>query len=140
MRIDWAATSASTGRVDATKVNSTLDELLVRFRELRSRGEGYLEIETSGRAYPAIMMGFRNGRGVVHVAEAPDSLALVRGDNSVPADEEVEVPILEEPAVFSGAVVMTLDHAWQFVEKFARTGYVGDDRELVRILIGPGRR
>jgi len=125
LRIDWAATSASTGRLDATKVNSTLDELLVRFGELRSRGEGYLEIETSGRAYPAVMLGFRNGRAVVHVAEAPDSVALVRGDNSVPAEEAVEVPIFDEPAVFSGAVVSTLDHAWQFVEEFARTGSVG---------------
>jgi hypothetical protein len=121
-----AATSASTGRVDATKVNATLDELLARFRELRSRGEGYLEVSTSDRAYPAIMMGFRNGRGVIHVLEAPESLALARGDNSVPADEEIEVPIFDEPAVFTGEVVMTLDHAWQFVENFARTGSVGD--------------
>lgn len=121
MEVVWAATSVKTGRLSA-EVKSTFDELLARFRELRARGEGYLEVRTPDRDFPAITMGFRDGRAVIHLAHSPESMALLRGDDSVPPDEEVEVPIIDEPSVFTGEVAMTLDNAWQLVQDFARTG------------------
>ena len=63
---------------------------------------------------------------MVEVAQSQESMALLIGDGSVSPDELVEVPIINEPALFSGEVVMTLDRAWQLVPDFARTGSVGE--------------
>jgi hypothetical protein len=125
LQVAWAATSPNSGRL-APEVESTFDELLARFRELRARGEGYLEVRNPDRDFPAITMGFRDGRAVIHVAHGPESLALLRGDDSVSPNEQVEVLIIDEPAVFTGEVAMRLDHAWQLVEYFARTGSVDE--------------
>jgi hypothetical protein len=123
VEIVCAATSPRTGALSAD-ARSTLGELLVRLRELQASGEGYLEVHRPSADFPAILMGFRGDHAVIHLAYAQDSMALVRGDNSVPGSEQVEVLIIDEPALFSGEVVMTLDHAWQLVQEFARTGSI----------------
>lgn len=71
-------------------------------------------------------MGFRAGRAVVHRAEGPESLSLLRGDGSVPPDAVVEIPIMDELAIFTGDFVVTLEHAWRLMREFARTGEAGD--------------
>jgi hypothetical protein len=124
----WAATSLTSGRFGAATI-STMDELSERFRALRTRGEGYLEVSRPDRPFPAITLGFRNERAVVHAQYSEESIALLRGDDSVAADDEVDVLIIADLMPFTGEVVMRLDHAWQLVQQFLRTGQVGDHED-----------
>ena len=39
-------------------------------------------------------------------------------------DEEVEVPIMDDPATFTGMFVMTSDRAWELIQDFVRSGSV----------------
>jgi hypothetical protein len=69
-------------------------------------------------------LGFRGPHAVIHLADGPESILLRRGDNSVSPDEEVEVPIMDDPATFTGMFVMTSDRAWELIQDFVRSGSV----------------
>src|SRR5829696_6194232 len=64
--VEWTATTLD-GRYTGGQVTSMLDELFARVDALRARGEGYLEIcRPDGGDYPAVFVGFRGERAVVH--------------------------------------------------------------------------
>jgi hypothetical protein len=54
----------------------------------------------------------------------PRSFLLV-GDGSLAPDGKIEVPVMENDAVFTGDFVMTVHRAWDAVRDFVRTGSVG---------------
>jgi hypothetical protein len=129
MEAVWAATSPSTGRFAGVETRSTEDELLERCRELRERGEGYLEVRAPDRDFPCITLGFRGPLAVINLFDQPESVLLRRGDGSVAPDDVVEVPIMDDPATFTGMFVMTVDRAWELIQDFVRTGSVGDHED-----------
>jgi hypothetical protein len=124
MSVIWSATSPETGRVGAVS-DTELEQLEARFRQLRSVGQGYLEVELPVENSPQVSVGFRGDQAVVErltdLDEAPKSLLLV-GDGSLPPDTTVQVPIMDEDAVFTGGFVMSVDRAWEAVRGFVRTG------------------
>jgi hypothetical protein len=128
MEAVWAATSPASGRFSPTEVTSTVAELLERYRQLKQRGEGYLEVRLPDSKFPVVTVGFRAGVAVAHAADGPTAMALLRGDGSVPSDQPVEVLIMDEAAEFSGVVAMTVDHSWELLIGFLRTGRVGGHR------------
>ena len=124
MNVVWSATSPETGRFSAAVMRSDLTELEGRFAALRSRGEGYLEVELPTGDSPQVSVSFRGDGAVVQQIsdlEAPVSSLLV-GDGSVPPEARIEVPVMDELADFTGDFVMNVDRAWAAVRDFVRTG------------------
>jgi hypothetical protein len=124
MNVVWSATSPETRRVAAV-MRTEFQELEARFIELRSIGEGYIEVELSTEGSPQVILGFRGDHAVVEqlsdLDEEPKSFLLV-GDDSLPPDGKVEVPIMDDDVVFTGDFVMSVDRAWDAVRDFVRTG------------------
>jgi hypothetical protein len=124
MNVIWSATSSETRRVGAV-MRTEFQELESRFIELRSIGEGYLEVELPTEGSPQVSLGFRGDHAVVDqladLDEDPKSFLLV-GDGSVPPDGTVDVPGMDADSVFSGDFVMSVDRAWDAVRDFVRTG------------------
>ena len=63
MEAIWAATSPSSGRFSEVEIRSTEDKLLERYRKLRERGEGYLEVRAGSRLSLARVGLSRAARG-----------------------------------------------------------------------------
>jgi hypothetical protein len=95
---------------------------------LRALGEGYCEVSLAGRAYPRLTLSFRAGYGVVHQFSAADKVFLLAGDGSIANDQIVLVPLMDDidNAKFTGAFVLSADHAWAAVREFLRHGSAGD--------------
>jgi hypothetical protein len=52
-------------------------------------------------------------------------MSLHRGDGTVSSSAEVEVPIMDELAAFTGDFVLDVDRAWEVLHDFTRTRAVG---------------
>jgi hypothetical protein len=128
MNVIWSATSPETRRVGAV-MRTEFKELEARFIELRSIGEGYLEVELPTENSPQVSLGFRGDHAVVDqladLDEDPKSFLLV-GDGSVPPDGTVDVPGTDTDTGFTGHFVMNVDRAWDAVRDFVRTGSPAD--------------
>jgi len=104
------------------------------FSRLRSRGQGHLEVgPPGGGTYPCLTLAFRAGHAVVHLFTDEETVSLLAGDGTVPWGETVEVPVLDELAIFTGYFVMGVDHAWDVVESFVRTGSFTELGEWVEL-------
>jgi hypothetical protein len=80
-------------------------------------------------------LSFRGGYGVVHQFSAQDKSFLMTGDDVIPDEETVLVPVMDDMdgTLFSGAFVLSVEHAWAAVREFLRHGSVedlGDWQEL----------
>jgi hypothetical protein len=103
------------------------------FSELRSRGQGHLEVSLPGGTYPCLTLSFRAEYAVVHLFTDEETVSLLVGDGSVPWDETVEVPVMDELAIFTGYFVLGVDRAWGVVHSFVRTGAFTDLGEWVEL-------
>jgi len=103
------------------------------FSELRARGQGYLEVDLPDGTYPCLALGFRADHAVVHLFTDARTVSLLVGDGTVPRDEAVEVPVMDELAIFTGYFVMGVDRAWDAVESFVRTGSFTERGEWVEL-------
>ncbi|WP_306204970.1 hypothetical protein [Actinoplanes sp. RD1] len=117
----WAATEPMSGRFHPTEKRSDLAALSNRFIELRRHGQGYLEIGLPDREYPLLTMGFRENHAVIHLFTNADQVLLLEGDGTAPSTAEVEVPVIDDAAVFTGDFVLDVDQAWDRVRSFVRT-------------------
>ena len=92
---------------------------------MRAAGAGYLEAGFEDRDYPRITLGFRAGYAVVSLFTGAEQMFLLGGNGVVAPHEQVEVPILDELAAFTGDFVMDVDCAWNLVRAFIRSGSAG---------------
>ncbi|MFI8194713.1 hypothetical protein ACIF8T_39470 [Streptomyces sp. NPDC085946] len=126
MRVTWTATALeSSGRHCVVERDSVLGELAEHFAELRSHGQGYLEVRPSGGEFSRLALGFRGDRAVIHLLDDAERSFLLVGDGSVAADAVVDVPVMDDLAAFSGDFVLTVDRTWSLVGLFIRTGVPG---------------
>lgn len=135
MEVDWIATDPETGRLSYTERRTTEEEYVARIEALRADGGGYSEVSLADRAYPRLTLSFRGGYGVVRQFSAEDEVFLLAGDGSIANDRTVPVPVMNDidDAEFTGAFVLSIDHAWAAVRAFLCHGTVedvGDWREL----------
>ncbi|GAB3938465.1 hypothetical protein GCM10029976_052990 [Kribbella albertanoniae] len=117
-----AATSIGSGRFDAAERTVGDGDLLRLFDQLAGSGRGYLEVRSLGREFPLLTVGLQGGFAVVHCSTAQEQMALLWGDGSVAAHEAIEVPVMDEVAVFSGEFVLSTTAARAVVEDFVRSG------------------
>ncbi|WP_316759435.1 hypothetical protein [Streptomyces herbicida] len=96
MSVTWAATALESGRFSAVERCSDVRELADHFKELRSRGQGYLEVRLPGSEFPLL------------------------------ANAVVEVPLMDDLAAFSGDFVLNVDRAWALVHNFIQMGAPGE--------------
>ncbi|MEV8090699.1 hypothetical protein [Streptomyces nigra] len=72
-----------------------------------------------------LSLAFRGDQAVVHLMNSPEQMFLLAGDGTVPSSAEVEVPIMDDLAVFTGGFVLDTDRAWKQVHTFIRTRDAG---------------
>ncbi|MFD7528667.1 hypothetical protein ACFV8E_13925 [Streptomyces sp. NPDC059849] len=125
MSVVWAATSPESGLFHPTERRSEVVDLSDRFNDLRSRGEGYVEVRSPNRELPVLILAFRGDHAVVHLMTDAERMSLLVGDGTVPSGAEVEVPIMDDLAAFTGSFVLDIDRAWDLVHVFAQTRAVG---------------
>jgi hypothetical protein len=97
-------------------------ELVERFEWLRAQGRGYLEVRRNDD-FPVLTMGFQNGVAVVHLFSSAETTCLLLGESAADT-ESTQVPVMDEPAEFTAEFVHRLDHAWEAIQRFVRTGEV----------------
>ncbi|MGV9453096.1 hypothetical protein [Streptomyces sp. NPDC003635] len=133
MLVWWRATDHETRQFSPTGRSSDIADLTDYFTALRSRGRGYLEVRLPGREFPLLTLGFQDDQAVIHLFDAAEKSSLLVGDGAAASDEVVEVPIMDDLAVFSGDCVVAVDRAWAFVRNFIQSKApreLGEWREL----------
>ncbi|MEV8597588.1 hypothetical protein [Streptomyces sp. NPDC052012] len=133
MLVSWTATDPESRQFSATERSSDITDLTDHFTTLRSRGQGYLEVRLPGGEFPLLTLGFLDDQAVIHLFDAAEKASLLAGDGTAPADAVVQVPIMDDLAVFSGDCVVAVDLAWALVRNFLQTrasGELGEWREL----------
>ncbi|MEU6091653.1 hypothetical protein ABZ865_33770 [Streptomyces sp. NPDC047085] len=126
MRVTWTATALeSPGRHSAVERDSDVGGLADHFNELRSRGQGYLEVRRSGSEFPRLTLGFQGDQAVIHLFDDAETSSLLVGDGTAAA-AVVDVPVMDDLAAFSGDFVLTVTHAWTLVGNFIQTGVPGE--------------
>ncbi len=98
-----------------------MKELSDRLNELRSRGQGYVEVRSPDAEFPILILAFRDDHAVVHLMSSTERMSLLAGDSTVPSGAEAEVPIMDDLAVFTGDFVLDIDRAWDLVHSFTQT-------------------
>ncbi|MGW1030566.1 hypothetical protein ACWD4Z_00090 [Streptomyces antibioticus] len=121
MSVVWAATSPESGGFLPAERLTDVEALSERVGDLRSRGQGYVEVRSPGEEFPVLTLAFRGDHAVVHLMSDPERTSLLVGDGTVPSGAEVEVPIMDDLAVFTGDFVLSLDRAWELVHDFTQT-------------------
>lgn len=121
MSVVWAATSPESGLFHPVERCSEVKDLSDRFNDLRSPGQGYVEVRSPNREFPVLILAFRDDHAVVHLMRDTGRMFLLAGDGTVPSGAEVEVPIMDDLAAFTGDFVLDIDRAWDLVHDFTRT-------------------
>ncbi|MFJ4624692.1 hypothetical protein [Streptomyces sp. NPDC088812] len=125
MSVMWAATSPESGLFHPDERRSEVKDLSDHFNDLRSCGQGYLEVRSPDREFPVLILAFRANHAVVHLMSDTDRMSLLVGDGTVPSGAEVDVPIMDDLAVFTGNFVLDTDRAWELVHDFTQTWAAG---------------
>ncbi|MGW6904987.1 hypothetical protein [Streptomyces sp. NPDC054940] len=126
MSVTWAATALESGRYSLGERESDAGELADHFNELRSRGQGYLEVRLPVSEFPRLALGFQGDQAVIHRFDDAERSSLLVGDGTAVADAVVDVPVMDDLAAFSGDFVLTVDRAWALVRNFIQTGVPGE--------------
>ena len=126
MSVVWATTSPESGRFSAGERRSDVRDLADRFSELRSCGQGYLEVRLPDREFPQLSLGFRGDHAVIHLIDDAEGMSLLVGDGTVSVGAVVDVLIMDGLAEFTGGFVLSVDRAWALVGSFIRTGAARD--------------
>jgi hypothetical protein len=125
MSVVWAATSPESGLFHPVERRSEVEDLSDRFNDLRSRGQGYVEVRSLDREFPVLTLAFRDDHAVVHLMSDAERMSLLVGDGTIPTGAEVEVPIMDYLAAFTGDFVLDIDRAWNLVHEFTQTQTAG---------------
>ncbi|WP_247706181.1 hypothetical protein [Streptomyces liliiviolaceus] len=121
MSVVWAATSPESGLFHPVERRSEVEDLSGRFNDLRSRGQGYVEVRLPNREFPVLTLAFRDDHAVVHLMSNTERMSLLMGDGTVPSGAEVEVPIIDDLTAFTGNFVLDTHRAWNLVHDFTQT-------------------
>ncbi|MFJ2925632.1 hypothetical protein ACIPIU_11535 [Streptomyces massasporeus] len=133
MLVSWTATDLKSRRFSAIEQSSDVADLTDHFTALHSHGQGYLEVRLQGSEFPLLTLGFQDDQAVIHLFSNAERSSLLVGDGTVPANAVVQVPIMDEPTVFSGDCALAVDRAWALARSFiqaGRPGELGEWREL----------
>ncbi|MFF4901813.1 hypothetical protein [Streptomyces sp. NPDC001068] len=133
MSVVWVATSPESGLFDPVERRTEVKDLSDRFNDLRSLGQGYMEVRSSKREFPVLTLAFRKDHAVVHLLSDTERMSLLAGDGTVPSGAEVGVPIMDDLAAFTGDFVLDPDRAWHLVRDFTQrrvAGPLGEWREV----------
>ncbi|MEU0603777.1 hypothetical protein ABZ484_36975 [Streptomyces sp. NPDC006393] len=133
MLVSWTATDLESRRFSAIERSSDVADLTDHFIALRTHGQGYLEVRLPGSEFPLLALGFQDDQAVIHLFSDAERSSLLVGDGTAAAHAVVQVPIMDDLAVFSGDCVLAVDRAWALVRSFiqaGRPGELGEWREL----------
>lgn len=121
MSVVWAATSPESGLFHPVERRSEMKDLTDRFNDLRSRGQGYVEVRSPDREFPVLILAFRDDHAVIHLMTDTEQTSLLAGDGTVPSAAEIEVPVMDDLAPFTGDFALDIDRAWGLVHDFTQT-------------------
>ncbi|MFG3187222.1 hypothetical protein [Streptomyces nigra] len=81
-----------------------------------------------------LTLAFRDVHAVGHLMGDTERMSLLVGDGTVPSGAEVEVPIMNDLAAFTGDFVLDTDRAWDLVRSFTQTRVAGSLGESLAAL------
>ncbi|WP_371799007.1 hypothetical protein OG963_14315 [Streptomyces sp. NBC_01707] len=122
MSVVWSMTSPESGVFHPGERRSELRDLTDEFNELRSHGQGYLEVRLPDNEFPQLTLGFQSDHAIIHLFTSEESMSLLSGDGTVSSEVTIDVPIMSEMSTFTGDFVLSVDHACDVVRNFVRTG------------------
>ncbi|MFQ3560513.1 hypothetical protein QZN11_27515 [Streptomyces gramineus] len=125
MSVVWAATSPESELFDPVERRTEVKDLSDRFDDLRSCGQGYVEVRSPDGEFPVLTLAFRDDLAVVQLTSDTERTFLLVGDGTAPSGAEVEVPIMDDVAAFTGDFVLDIDWAWDLVHDFTQTRVAG---------------
>ncbi|MGW3917581.1 hypothetical protein ACWEBX_39870 [Streptomyces sp. NPDC005070] len=125
MSVMWAATSPESGLFHPVERRSEVKDLSDRINDLRSCGQGYVEVRSPDNEFPVLILAFRGDHAIIHLMSDAERMSLLVGDGTVPSGAEVEVPIMDDLAAFTGDFVLDTDRAWGLVYDFTQTRAAG---------------
>jgi hypothetical protein len=125
MSVMWAATSPESGLFHPVEIRSEVEDLSDRFNDLRSCGQGYVEVRSPDKEFPVLILAFRGDHAIAYLMTDPERVSLLVGDGTAPSGAEVEVPIMDDLAAFTGDFVLDTDQAWDLVHDFTQTRAAG---------------
>jgi hypothetical protein len=108
------------------EVNGRVVEFLDMLERVRAKGVAYVEVCHADHEYPMLALSLSQSRGVVHQFSSEATSLLLAGDGSAHPSNEVELPVMDAPAVFTGAFVLTADAACEVVRAFVLGVAVSD--------------
>ena len=126
MLVRWTATDLESRQFSAIERSSDVADLTDHFTALLSHGQGYLEVRLPGGEFPLLTLSFQDDQAVIHLFDAAEKSSLLVGDGTATADTVVQVPIMDDLAVFSGDCVLAVARAWALVRNFILTGTPGE--------------
>ncbi|MFC9755130.1 hypothetical protein [Streptomyces sp. NPDC056921] len=126
MNVQWTATALESGRFSTIERCTGLAALSAHFNALRSGGRGYLEVRLPGSEFPLLTLGFQDDQAVIHLFDHAGRSSLLVGDGTASADSVVQVPIMDDLAVFSCDFVLAVDRAWALLRNFIQAGSPGE--------------
>lgn len=115
----WTAYEGSPGATPA-EVHGPVADFLVMLERVEAKGVGYVEVSHGDGDFPMLALSIAESHGVVHQLASESASMLLSGDGSVPPSAEIEVPVMDGPAVFTGAFVLAAESACEVVRSFAR--------------------
>jgi hypothetical protein len=121
----WTAYEGSPSATPA-QVNAGVDEFLDVLERVRTKGVGYVEVCHAADDFPMLAVSLAQRRGVVHQFASETTSLLLAGDGSVRPSEEVELPVMDGPVLFTGAFVLSADSACEVVRAFVLGAGVSD--------------
>ncbi|MFF0304405.1 hypothetical protein ACFYTV_27310 [Streptomyces sp. NPDC004562] len=126
MDVLWTTTDPESRRFSAIERRSDVADLADHFTALRSHGQGYLEVRLPDSEFPLLALGFQGDQAVIQLFDDAETSSLLVGDGIACADAVVQVPIMDDPTLFSGDCVLAVDRAWALMLDFVQTGRPGD--------------
>lgn len=72
------------GRFHPVERRSEVEGLADRYNDLRSLGQGYVEVRLSNGEFPTLVLAFRDDHAVVQLMSPPERMSPLAGDGTVP--------------------------------------------------------
>lgn len=119
--VNWQASMPGSLRFERISRTTPTEALKSRLDELLAAGSGYVEIGRPGDAYPMLAVGFQDEVAVVQAFLDAETLALLDGGGGTAGF--VEVPVIDDFAVFDRRAAVNPEAVWPLVARFAE----GDD-------------
>ncbi|KOV67350.1 hypothetical protein ADL00_16300 [Streptomyces sp. AS58] len=117
MSVVWSAMAVEPDWFSGLERHSAVENLADQLNELRTLGQGYVEVRLPGGDLPYLTLGFQGDHAIIHLFDDSGGLPLLVGDGTAApeAGAGAGAMIMSELAMFTGDFTLSLDHSWDIL-------------------------